>query len=203
MWNDTIIESIRVTSRESIELNELGIGNLDTGSLEEKRLALATIIPAVKHLKFDAREDAVEVIKSRCSTDRLPDNLMMTDNEVRSLRACGMEIGAHTVSHPILARIDQATARREIIESRSYLENLLDERIGLFAYPNGKLGEDYTQEHVDIIRELNFDAAVSTNPGTSAHGNDLYQLSRFTPWDRDGWKFGLRLAQNMTKKPVA
>jgi peptidoglycan/xylan/chitin deacetylase (PgdA/CDA1 family) len=107
------------------------------------------------------------------------------------------------VNHPILARCDQTTARSEIIEGRSYLENLLDERVGLFAYPNGKLGADYRNEHIDIVKDLGFDAAVSTNPGASSHGNDLFQLSRFTPWDREAWKFGLRLAQNMTKKPVA
>jgi peptidoglycan/xylan/chitin deacetylase (PgdA/CDA1 family) len=203
MWNDTLIEAIRTTQCESIDISDFGICKLRISSVEYKRKALEMLIPAIKHLEPDARREAVAAVASRCAPTTAPDDLMMTSDQVRSLRASGMGIGAHTVSHPILERCDHTTARREISESRSYLEDLLCERIGLFAYPNGKLGTDYTQEHVDIVRELDFDAAVSTNPGASFHGTDLFQLSRFTPWDREAWKFGLRLAKNMTKKPVA
>ena len=203
MWNDTHIEAMRATTNETIDLSDLGIGELTTKSIEDKRGALETLIPAIKHLEPAARKQAVDTFADRCETATLPNDLMMTSDELLAMRAAGMDIGAHTANHPILARCDQTTARGEIIEGRAYLENLLNQRIGLFAYPNGKLGADYRKEHADIVKDLGFDAAVSTNPGASSHGDDLFQLSRFTPWDREAWKFGLRLAQNMTKKPVA
>jgi peptidoglycan/xylan/chitin deacetylase (PgdA/CDA1 family) len=203
MWNDTLIESIRTTKYAAIDLSDLGIGFLETRSVGEKREALAQLIPVIKHLEPDARDDAVAALVTRCEATELPNDLMMTSDELCALRAAGMDIGAHTVNHPILASCDQATARNEISEGRSTLEDLLNERISLFAYPNGKLGTDYTPEHVNIVRELGFDAAVSTNPGASFHGSDVHQLSRFTPWDREAWRFGLRLARNTMKKPVA
>ena len=203
MWNDTLIEAIRTTRCDSIDLTDLGLGSFDTKSIEDKRNALATLIPAVKHLEPAERDEAVAVTAAACKAAALPDNLMMTSDELRRLHASGMAIGAHTVDHPILARCSPETARQEICEGRTALEDLLDERIRLFAYPNGKIGTDYTREHVEIVRELGFDAAVSTNPGVSSHGSDLFQLARFTPWDREPWRFGLRLARNMATNPVA
>lgn len=203
MWNDTLIESVRTGGCDSLDLSDLGLPILEIGSLENKRRALSTLIPAVKHLQPHAREEVVREIAIRCKLVDGTTDLMMTSEEVQQLRAAGMEVGAHTVSHPILARCDDATAKREIEAGRSRLETLLDERIRFFAYPNGKLGTDYTPKHADMAREIGFEAAVTTNPGASFHGSDIYQLSRFTPWDRGAEKFGLRLALNTRKKPVA
>ena len=203
MWNDTLIEAIRATELEEIDLGDLGLGKLATRRIDDKRATLATLIPALKHRETASREKAVAAIAACCGPVTLPSDLMMTSAELRALHAAGMDIGAHTVNHPILARCDQSTARREISEGRANLEGLLGERIGLFAYPNGKFGADYTQEHVHIVRELGFDAAVSTNTGASGLGDDAFQLSRFTPWDREAWRFALRLARNLMQRPVA
>ena len=203
MWNDTVIEAIRETKSATIDLHDLGLGELATKSIEEKRAALAALIPALKHRETAVRDRLVADVASRCDTAKLPGDLMMTSAELRALHAAGMGIGAHTMNHPILSLCDASVARREISEGRAGLEDLLGERVGLFAYPNGKLDADYTHEHVQIVRELGFDAAVSTNPGASGHGDDIFQLARFTPWDREPWRFGLRLAHNLIRESVA
>jgi hypothetical protein len=77
------------------------------------------------------------------------------------------------------------------------LEQLLGERVGLFAYPNGKPGTDYSPESVQIVRELGFDAAVSTTWGAARSGTDPFQIPRFTPWDRSKLRFGARFAGNL------
>lgn len=200
MWNDTLIESIRSARTGSLDLGALGLGALPLRSLEDRRAALARIIPALKHLEPDAREAAVARVAELCAAE-LPDDLMLTSAQLGELHAAGMGIGAHTVTHPILARCDEATARREIVTGRAELEALIGERVGLFAYPNGKPGTDYLPVHAAMIEELGFDAAVSTAPGASAPGDDIYQLRRFTPWDRPRWKFGLRLALNLGRSP--
>jgi len=171
MWNDTLIEAIRATESEVTDFGELGLGKLATRSIGDKRAALATLIPALKHRKTTSRDEAVAAIAACCGTGKLPSNLMMTSAEIRALHSAGMGIGAHTMNHPILALCDQSTARREISEGRANLEGLL--------------------------------AAVSTNAGASGHGDDAFQLSRFTPWDREAWRFGLRLAHNLMQRPAA
>jgi peptidoglycan/xylan/chitin deacetylase (PgdA/CDA1 family) len=196
MWNDTLIESIRATTREVLDLDALGLGALPVRSVGEKRRALARIIPAMKYREQAGRDEAVAAI-AELSGATLPNDLMLTRAHVRELHCAGMDIGAHTVSHPILALCDDAIARSEIAESRNQLESVLGERVGLFAYPNGKLGADYTPTHAKMVAKLGFDAAVSTNPGASRYGDDPFQLHRFTPWDTPRWRFGLRLAQNL------
>lgn len=198
MWNDTVIESVRKSSQGSIDCCRLGLGILSVDSIEDKRTTLARLIPALKHLPNQARADAVAYV-AECCAATLPDDLMLSTSELRSLRAAGMGIGAHTVSHPILARIDAKQAQFEIAESRSTLEAVLGEHISIFAYPNGKLGSDYLPEHVALVKRLGFDAALSTNWGVSSVGDDCFQIRRFTPWDRSQWRYALRLLNNLRR----
>jgi peptidoglycan/xylan/chitin deacetylase (PgdA/CDA1 family) len=123
----------------------------------------------------------------------------MTSSQVRELRSAGMQIGAHTVSHPIRTRLSTEQARHEIAGSKEQLEDILRERVGLFAYPNGKFGDDYAEEHATLAREIGFDAALATDWGAAASGSDLMRLPRFTPWDRGRLKFGARLAANLLR----
>lgn len=195
MWNDTVIESIRRAAPNQLDARFLELGNLDISSTEQKRSALARLIPVIKHLPSLERADAVDRIAASCATE-LPKDLMLTSGQLRKLMEMGMGIGAHTVNHPILAKTDAGHVQQEIADSRDFLQGLLGERIGLFAYPNGRYGSDYTTDHVNIVRDLGFDAALSTNPGVSRKDTDHYQLPRFTPWDRTRARFGLRLLLN-------
>lgn len=202
MWNDTVIESIRGTLNPELDCSFLGLGTVAIQSTEEKQLALKRILPAIKHLPGALRTEAVGRLAEECHAT-LPDTLMLSKTQLSELRHAGMSIGAHTVSHPILARLDAATAREEIAASRDTLSHLLGEQITLFAYPNGKLGADYLPTHAEIVRSLGFDAAVTTNRGASRLGSDCFQLPRFTPWDNSRWRYALRLMMNTREHDVA
>jgi peptidoglycan/xylan/chitin deacetylase (PgdA/CDA1 family) len=108
-----------------------------------------------------------------------------------------MTVGAHTSSHPILARIEPAAARREIADGRDALESIVGQRVTLFAYPNGKPHADYTATHVRLVRELGFTAAVSTAPGAATASHGVHELPRFTPWGATPARWSLGLATNM------
>lgn len=196
MWNDTIIESVRACGQAKLDLSPIGLGRHQVEGTSNKRVAIHALINAIKYQPVADRVAVTQQLAGLAKAS-LPDNLMMTSAEVKSMRAAGMQIGAHTLSHPILARLGEAQAREEIQGSKSYLEKLLGERIGLFAYPNGKPGEDYSPENIETVRSLGFDAAVSTQWGVSRPGDDLFQIRRFTPWDRSRLRFGARLLQNL------
>ena len=70
---------------------------------------------------------------------RYPAIERMSVAQLRQLRAMGMEIGSHTVSHPRLSEVDDDTAFRELRDSRDALENMLGEPVTSFCYPEGKL----------------------------------------------------------------
>lgn len=195
MWNDTVIESVRACSSDSLNLTELGLGSHPINSVLGKRTAIEAIIGQIKYLPVGERLELTQKLSEAAGVTP-PSDLMLTSAQVKELHAGGMQIGAHTVSHPILARTDLPEARREITSSKLFLEQLLQTRIGLFAYPNGKPGNDYLPEHATLVRELGFDAAVSTAWGVADHRTDPFQIPRFTPWDKSRLRFAIRLLRN-------
>lgn len=200
MWNDTLIESIRHTPLLQLDLSGLPVplGTVVTGTPAQRSAAVGQLIGQVKYLQPALRQRVVLAIAEQAGA-ALPANLMMSTGQVRALRAAGMQIGAHTVTHPILARLDDDSAYREIADGKDQLEALLGERVRLFAYPNGKPGEDYQQQSVELVRRAGFDAAFSTAWGAARAGSDVFQLPRFTPWDRSRARFGLRMARNLVR----
>jgi peptidoglycan/xylan/chitin deacetylase (PgdA/CDA1 family) len=109
----------------------------------------------------------------------------------------GMEVGAHTVTHPILARLEDDVAYREIADGRDALRQITGEPISLFAYPNGVPRADYDERHVRMVERCGFAAACSTAPGVATRSTDRFQLPRFTPWDRARSRFAVRMARNL------
>jgi peptidoglycan/xylan/chitin deacetylase (PgdA/CDA1 family) len=198
MWNDTLIETVRRAPGPTLDLRDLApdLGELPLRDIEARRRAVQRLIMHCKYLPPLQRQALVDDIAGRtCAA--LPDDLMMTSEQLRELHGMGMQVGAHTVNHPILARLPREQARAEILQSKQRLESIVGAPVTLFAYPNGKPGEDYSPESVALARECGFAAAVSTSPGVSNRHTDLFQLRRFTPWDRDRLRFGLRMARNL------
>lgn len=195
MWNDTIIEAIRRTDKPSLDLSRWSLPEVRTATIAERRSAIETLIGILKHRPPAERTDKVEAVASAAGA-ALPGDLMMTSKQLRALAASGMEIGAHTVSHPILAVVDDATARSEIADGRDRLASIVRQPVRLFAYPNGKPHADYTARDVAIVRSLGFDAAFSTAWGAASASTSRFELPRFTPWDRTPLRWALRLARN-------
>jgi peptidoglycan/xylan/chitin deacetylase (PgdA/CDA1 family) len=196
MWNDTVIECIRHTTRASIDVEELGVSGLPTASVAERRAAISRLIPLIKYKDLAGREPVLAALHKACGRPTLPDTLMMRSAQVRALHAAGMEIGAHTVNHPILTALPDAEARQEISKGRDALQQLVQAPVVTFAYPNGRPGTDYDRRHVAMARDLGFQQAVTTAVGVASDGDDIYQLPRFTPWDTALPKWTLRLLLN-------
>jgi peptidoglycan/xylan/chitin deacetylase (PgdA/CDA1 family) len=203
MFNDTVIEAVRRTQKPVLDLQLPGLtAVLPVGSIAEKRQALSRILGYVKYLGPPDRLQAVERIAALADAP-LATDLMMTEEQVRVLARAGMDVGGHTVHHPILNSIDVETARREIEVNRSTLSAITGKAVRLFAYPNGVPGKDYAYVHTQLVRAAGYTAALTTSWGAAATGCDLYQLPRFTPWDREPRRFALRLMHNaVSRRPV-
>jgi peptidoglycan/xylan/chitin deacetylase (PgdA/CDA1 family) len=206
MWNDSLIEAIRCTPLPVLDLRgvqgEKGqdLGQIPVHSVMEKRQAIPALLGALKYLHPELRNQRVAAVAERAQAV-LPDDLMMNTAQLRALRANGMQLGGHTASHPILARLSTQEAGDEMQRGKTQLESLTGERVSLFAYPNGKPGEDYLPARDPLLaRELGFEAAVTTQWGAARRGADLFQLPRFTPWDASRLRFGLRLVHNLATR---
>ncbi len=116
--------------------------------------------------------------------------------EIRALAASPVvEIGAHTVTHPVLARLPADEQWSEIEESKRRLEAVLGSSVQAFAYPYGARG-CYTRETAELVREAGFALACSTRPGRVKRRANRFALPRmavgnwsaaaFRRW-LDGW----------------
>ncbi|WP_081890797.1 polysaccharide deacetylase family protein [Porticoccus hydrocarbonoclasticus] len=191
MWNDAVIEALRIAESDEFDLRSLGLATYDLADFHHRRQAAGQIIREIKHWPPEKRAEAIRVIE--CMVGPLPENMMLTNDQVKQLSDAGIEIGAHTRTHPILAMLKLADARQEIQASKNALETLVDKPVRYFAYPNGRPEIDYRLEHRDFVKSIGFEGAVSTQWGVVSGSSDRWQMPRFTPWDQTPLRFMVRL----------
>lgn len=93
---------------------------------------------------------------------------------LRDLAARGIEIGAHTMSHPQLDILPPALARQEIFESKAVLEGALAHPIRAFAYPHG-----YASPAIRaLVAAAGFNTACRVRHALSATSENRFALSR-------------------------
>lgn len=196
MWNDAVIEAFRRCQKSSLDLTSLNagvsLGHYDLGSIEKRRAGKAAVVDALKYLSFPERTALVRQIAMLAEIE-LPGNLMLTSDEVRGLRREGIDIGGHTVNHPILSRVSPDTAWREINDGAAQLEAITGERPTLFAYPNGRSGRDFGPEHAAMVREAGYTHALTTDSGVGRPGSDPYALPRIALWQRSTTRLAMSL----------
>jgi peptidoglycan/xylan/chitin deacetylase (PgdA/CDA1 family) len=202
MWNDTVIEALRRTKKGRIEMADMGMASISLAGTATRRTQIDSILGGIKRLPAGQRQAIVGRLLQEAEVE-LPDDLMMTHEQARRLAAAGFDVGAHTVNHPILTRLDDATAAREIRQGKDDLEQIAGRRVTMFAYPNGVPGLDYDARHVQMAQEAGYRAAFSTAAGACHARHDRYQLPRFTPWDRTRFRYGVRLARNLFRGEVS
>jgi peptidoglycan/xylan/chitin deacetylase (PgdA/CDA1 family) len=103
-----------------------------------------------------------------------------------------VEVGAHTVTHPILSALPAAIQRSEIRGSKARLEEILGRPVTSFAYPYGSRS-DYTAETVALVRRAGFSCACANFADMVWQRADPFQLPRVVVRDWDGDEFARRL----------
>ena len=192
MWNDRIIEAVQNLPPGQLDLSELGLGAYSLASPGDRKETVGTLTEASKYLPPQARRDLIKRLELMVGEHRDHD-LMLTAEMVVNLDRAGIEIGAHTISHPILTSLEDDSSRLEIVGGKQELEAIIGKPVRLFAYPNGKVGKDFDQRHTRMAREAGFTAAFTTSVGAVTSRQDLFQLPRSRPWDTTPFMFGMRL----------
>jgi peptidoglycan/xylan/chitin deacetylase (PgdA/CDA1 family) len=126
---------------------------------------------------------------SGCSRQARPTHRTLSELEVKNLAKGELvEVGAHTVTHPMLAKLSSEEQKAEILASKQILEDLLGRRVASFAYPYGT-DTSYTADTVSIVREAGFGQACSNFSGRVWRLTDQYQLPRNVVRDWSGDEF--------------
>lgn len=201
MWNDRIMAALQDLPPRELDLSDAGLGCFSLRTLADRKDSLRLLTEASKYLPPAARSALVRRLEAIAGGHDSA-GLMLGADMVVALDRNGVEIGAHTVTHPILTSLDDEAARHEIGAGKRQLEALTGRPVRLFAYPNGKAGKDFDARHVAMVREAGFDAAFTTAAGAADPAHDRYQLPRSRPWDRTPLRFGLRLLRWLAQGPA-
>lgn len=86
---------------------------------------------------------------------------VLTASEARELAAEGMDLGSHSMTHPDLRTLDDAALRRELVDSKTAVEDITGRPCRALAYPFGLHDERVRR----AAAEAGFAVAFSFEPG--------------------------------------
>jgi peptidoglycan/xylan/chitin deacetylase (PgdA/CDA1 family) len=108
----------------------------------------------------------------------------MTEDNLRQIAATdGLEIGAHTVSHPSLPTLDAKDLLCEVERSKRQCEDLIGRSITGFAYPFG----DFNANSIAAVRAAGLSYACTTVPREIGPRTDPFAIPRVmvANWEED------------------
>jgi peptidoglycan/xylan/chitin deacetylase (PgdA/CDA1 family) len=108
--------------------------------------------------------------------------------QLREIVASGLvEIGSHSMSHPLLATLAPEQAEAELSRSKAILEDRLGVRVRYFSYPFGvrRYGA-YSDATEAMVRRVGYEASCTAEPGRVALGDDPFLMPRIPLVDQDG-----------------
>lgn len=98
---------------------------------------------------------------------------IMSAQQIREISDLGLEIGSHTLTHPHLTSLDEQALKRELIDSKHKLEDLIGKEVAGFSYPYG----DYDERVLAATATAGYKYAVSTRLGAVGKAN-VYEIPR-------------------------
>jgi peptidoglycan/xylan/chitin deacetylase (PgdA/CDA1 family) len=197
MWNDVVIDAFKSTHLQHCDLTQFGLSEYLLYTPTQRKNAAYSVLGKWKYENVQKRDLLARQLSAKLEVSQLP-RLMMNADEIRHLVRAGMEIGAHTVSHPILQKLDHAQAQKEIEDSKHILEEITGKSVNSFAYPNGRLDKDYSYVHVDMVKAAGFEVAVTTNWGKAERASAVHELPRLGFQEQQSLIFGLKMLHAYT-----
>jgi len=88
-----------------------------------------------------------------------------------------VEIGSHSISHPIFANLTDGESWQELVISRTQIEEGIGRKVRYFCFPNGQLG-DYRPSQLRQVRDAGYEGAVAAHAGMVSTATDPYKLPR-------------------------
>jgi peptidoglycan/xylan/chitin deacetylase (PgdA/CDA1 family) len=106
-------------------------------------------------------------------SSRRQDIPLMTEAEVRQVKAQGIDLGSHTLTHVDLTTLGENELRRQLVMSRRALSHF-GETFFAFSYPWGK----YSDREAEAVRAAGYECAVTVGATKGVRSVDSYRLGR-------------------------
>jgi len=178
---DFIAQCFFNTQKEYLDIPSIG-----SYSWKDKVIRDTVVRQIVEILKTKPEKDKEKIIASFPDllnvsvSDDVFKGMFLSWSQVREMSANGIEMGAHTASHPILTRIHLDDAKTEIIKSKKRIEEEIKMPIHGFAYPNGQR-TDYNDDIIKAVKGAGIQTAYTLLPGPTRFSSvkkQPYQIRR-------------------------
>ena len=193
-WWDTLTRMIQSQDRlgrpleVSIDDKRLRWHPRESGLEQAKRDLIRAAGDFMRKLSPTDQTKALGVVRDWCDFQDGDDPQVrgMTWEEVSRLASDDLiEIGSHTISHPMLRESTIEEQRYEITASKMELEKALGRPVKSFCYPNGSFSKDTPR----IVQEARYDCACTTVSGPAVRRSNPYLLPRLWVPDIPGERF--------------
>src|SRR5262249_236293 len=110
----------------------------------------------------------------------------LSREEVAAFDESGLvEIGSHTLTHPLLTALPNDAQREEIVRGKAELESIVGHPVMSFAYPHGQ----YSDATVSLVQEAGFLCGCSTDAHILSSRSHPFRLPRVQATDCDADQF--------------
>jgi peptidoglycan/xylan/chitin deacetylase (PgdA/CDA1 family) len=186
LWPDRVISAIALTKAPHLEITSAGEArHVDLSTRAAKLRANASVIALCKSISQPQRLALLDEIEEQLHVDRTNrfsawDGFRpLEPDELRLLPGFGITVGAHTCSHPILARLAARDQARELAESKRLIESTTSVECVEFAYPNGGPG-DFSHDTRKQVIDAGYRCAFTTVKRRVTAGEDRFEIPRCT-----------------------
>ena len=125
------------------------------------------MFPILKKYNFKA---TIFVITSNIDKD--PRSL--TSSQLLEMEKYGVDIESHTVNHDNLKEITKDKQLETLVQSKQYLEKLLNKKVNYMAYPYGA----HNNDAVEAVKAAGYTMAFTTDGRWSSAKNGILTLDR-------------------------
>jgi peptidoglycan/xylan/chitin deacetylase (PgdA/CDA1 family) len=98
----------------------------------------------------------------------------LSADQVRALQAFGFEIGCHSMTHPYLSDLPDDQLKREIVDAKLQIEQIVGHAIEHFSCPGGR----YDRRTLEMARRAGFRTVANSRCHANSAGTGLYELGR-------------------------
>jgi peptidoglycan/xylan/chitin deacetylase (PgdA/CDA1 family) len=166
LWTDKLKFILPRTTHRWVEVSlQDNLSRIELSDDRSKQLAATHINSLLKAQSDTCKERALCELSTMLGValpEAPPEEFHpLTWDQVRELDGAGVEIGSHTVTHPILTRTEPLRIHAELSQSKARLESELNRKVDLFCYPNGNYDEQVVRE----TERVGYRCAVTTDFG--------------------------------------
>jgi peptidoglycan/xylan/chitin deacetylase (PgdA/CDA1 family) len=169
------------------------LGYCDISGRANRAEVSESFIQAIKNIPDIWKVKAIENVRTSLHVEPIPDDiaLFMSWDQARKLSENGVQCQGHTVTHPILSRIDHGEVRWQLMQSRFDIERETGQPVTAFAYPNGRPG-DYNDTAVGALQEAGYNMAFTYTQG-ALNADDVRQCHLRIPRLHIGYRDSLEI----------